>query len=128
TIIKYNYVNKDGVILIFYFCIIAISLIVLYLVAHYIRTISIMFKILNKIDDETKHRKVTYRLVIPFSILMIALTIVMVFGIILTLLIHTDSISVQLPSMYVIIAFIFILTIIFYVFDSAFDSLTAEHL
>lgn len=87
-----------------------------------------MFKILNKIDDETKHRKVTYRLVIPFSILMIALTILMVFGIILTLLIHTGSINVQLPSMYVIIAFIFILTIIFYVFDSAFDSLKAEHL
>lgn len=87
-----------------------------------------MFKILNKIDDEAKHHKITYRLVIPFSILMIALTILMVFGIILTLLIHTGSISVQLPSMYAIIAFIFILTIIFYVFDSAFDSLKAEHL
>ena len=87
-----------------------------------------MFKILNKIDDEVKHRKITYRLVIPFSILMVALTILMVFGIILTLLIHTGSISVQFSSMYVIIAFIFILTIIFYVFDSAFDSLKAEHL
>ena len=87
-----------------------------------------MFKILNKIDDEVKHRKVTYRLVIPFSILMITLTLLMVFGIILTLLIHTGSVGVQLPSMYVIIAFIFILTIIFYVFDSAFDSLKAEYL
>src|SRR5699024_8748191 len=118
----------DGVILIFYLCIIAISLIVLYLVAHYIRTISIMFKILNKIDDEVKHRKDTYSIVIHFSILMIVLKIVMIIVIIHTLLIHTDSISVRLPSMFVIIAFIFILTIIFYVFDSAFDSLKAEHL
>lgn len=87
-----------------------------------------MFKILNKIDDEVKHRKITYRLVIPFSVLMIVLTLLMVFGIILTLLIHTGGVNVQLPSMYAIIAFIFILTIIFYVFDSAFDSLKAEHL